>query len=65
MRKDFKFYIGQPVEICELITRGRVVGYRLDGKNTYVNVAYWMDGKMVSVYMLEDECRGVGGSNDI
>jgi hypothetical protein len=62
MRRDFKFYIGQPITVLELKTRGRVIGYKLDGKNTYVNIAYWMDGKMIEVYLYEDECEPIKGT---
>lgn len=63
MRKDFKFYIGQPVIITEIEARGRVIGYKLDGKNTYVHVAYWFDGKIIEVYLEEEECNPISGAN--
>jgi hypothetical protein len=60
MRKDFKFYIGQPVIIAEIKTPARVIGYKLDGKNCYVHVSYWFEGRIQEVYLDEDECKPIG-----
>lgn len=57
MRKDFKFYIGQPVTITAINSPATIIGYKLDGRNVYASVAYWLDGKMQEVYLDESELK--------
>lgn len=56
MTREFKFDIGQTVIITAISNPARVIGYKLDGKNTYVQVSYWLDGKIFDIYLDEDEC---------
>lgn len=51
-----KYPIGQTVKIKALEkTPATVIGYKLEGKNLFVEVEYWLDGIIKSVYLDENQ----------
>lgn len=55
-----KFTDGQKLKITALDNMPcTVIGYKLEGRNLFVDVSYWLDGKNVKAYLDESELEAV------